>query len=225
MDEIRKQARWAGVLYLLVAVTAPISLIVVPGQLVDVTDAAATASRIASHQGLLRLGIACELFHQTVEVFLVLALFKLFKRVHPSLAWQMAILGWMPIPIVFLNVLNEVAAQMLVSGAGYLSVFDKPQLDAAVLFFMRLHGYGHQLAAVFWGLWLFPFGLLVWRCGFIPKVLGVLLIAAGFGYLIGSFTSLITPPWAQGTATWVFVLEMGEALMILWLVVFGARKS
>ena len=225
MDENRKQARLAGVLYALVAVTAPIGLMYVPGQLLDVADATVTASRIASHASLLRLGIASELFHQTIEVFLVLVLFNLFKPVHLSLARHMAILGWMPIPIVFLNALNEVAALMLVSGAGFLSVFDKPQLDAAVLFFMRLHGYGLQLAAVFWGLWLFPFGILVLRCGFIPKVLGWLVMAAGLGYLIGSFTSLIAPQFAQSLSNWVFLLEMGEPFMILWLLVFGARRS
>jgi len=65
----------------------------------------------------------------------------------------------------------------------------------------------------------------VWRCGFIPKALGLLLIAAGFAYLIGSFTSLITPQWAQGMATWVFVLEMGEPMIILRLLVSGAMEG
>jgi len=136
-----------------VAVTAPVSLIVVPGQLMDASDAAATAGRVANQQGLLRFGIACESFHRTVEVLLVLALFKLFKPVNPSLTWQLAIPGRMPmpIPIAVLDVLNEVAALMLFGGAVFLSVFDKPQLDAGVLFFMRLHGHGFRLAAVFWG--------------------------------------------------------------------------
>src|SRR5208337_561628 len=157
MDSTRKQARIAGMLYALIAVTAPVGLSYVPGQLFGSGDAMATADHIRASESLLRVGIASELFHQTIEVFLVLVLYDLFKPVNKSLARQLAILGLVPIPIVFLNVLNEIAALILVSGASFLAVFTAPQLDALAMFFVRLHGQGLQVAAIFWGLWLFPF--------------------------------------------------------------------
>jgi len=223
MDSTRKQARIAGLLYVLIAVTAPVGLIYVPGKLFVTGDATATADHIRASESLLRMGMASELLHQAIEVFLVLVLYGLFKAVNKPLARQLAILGLVPIPIVFLNVLNEIAAAILVSGASFLAVFGKPQLDALAMFFVRLHGQGIQVAAIFWGLWLFPFGLLVMRCDFIPKVLGILLMIAGLGYVLDSFTSLILPHYQGAVGDVAGILEMGELPIILWLLIWGAK--
>jgi hypothetical protein len=137
----------------------------------------------------------------------------------------MAVLGLMPIPIVFLNVLGEIAALILLSGANFLAVFDKPQLDALAMLFIRLHGQGLQVASIFWGLWLFPFGLLIMRCGFIPKVLGILVIVAGVGYLLGSFTSLILPHPVGILSDIAGILTLGEPPIILWLLIWGAKAQ
>ena len=225
MDSTKKQARIAGVLYTLVALTAPFSLIYVPGKLIVTGDATATADHIRASELLLRMGIASELFHQTIEVFLVLVLYVLFKGVNKSLARQMALLGFMPIPIVFLNVLNEVAALILVSGASFLAVFDKLQLDALAMLFIRLHSLGLQVASIFWGLWLFPFGLLIIRCGFIPKALGILVIIAGLGYLLGTFNYLILPRPVSILGDVAGILELGEPPIILWLLIWGAKAQ
>jgi hypothetical protein len=225
VNDDKRQARIAGLLYLLVAITAPFGLMVVPAKLIVTGDAAATASLIAGHDALLRLGMASELFHQAVEVFMVLVLYNLFKPVNRTLAQQMLVLGLVPIPMVFLNVLGEVAAATVASGPAWLAAFGKPQLDALALLFMHLHAQGLQLAAVFWGLWLLPLGLLMLRCGFVPKVFGWLAIASSLGYVLGSFTSLIAPGLAAALGTPVFVLELGEPMMILWLVLVGARTK
>jgi len=212
-------------LYALIGVTAPVGLIYVPGKLFVTGDATATADHIRASESLLRMGIASELFHQTIEVFLVLVLYGLFKAVDKSLARQLAILGLVPIAIVFLNVLNEIAALIVVSGANFLAVFGKPQLDALAMLFVRLHGQGLQVAAIFWGLWLFPFGLLVMRCGFIPRALGVLLMIAGLGYLLDSFTSLIFPHNKSAVGDVAGILELGEPPIILWLLIWGAKAQ
>jgi hypothetical protein len=225
MDSTKKQARIAGLLYALVALTAPVGLIYVPAKLFVPGDATATADHIRASAWLLRMGIASELFHQTIEVFLVLVLYVLFRVVNKSLARQMAVLGLMPIPIVFLNVLGEIAALILLSGANFLAVFDKPQLDALAMLFIRLHGQGLQVASIFWGLWLFPFGLLIMRCGFIPKVLGILVIVAGVGYLLGSFTSLILPHPVGILSDIAGILTLGEPPIILWLLIWGAKAQ
>jgi hypothetical protein len=225
MNDNKRQARIAGALYLLVAITAPLGLIVVPARLIVAGDPAATAALVAGHDTLLRMGMASELFHQAVEVFMVLVLYNLFKPVNRTLAQQMLVLGLVPIPMVFINVLGEVAASTVASGPAWLAAFGKPQLDALALLLMHLHAQGLQLAAVFWGLWLLPLGLLALRCGFIPKIFGWLVIASSVGYVLGSFTSLIAPGLASTFATPVFLLELGEPMMILWLVLVGARMK
>lgn len=224
MDPIRRQSRVAGALYLLVALVAPISLVVVPGRLFDPASAAVTAEHLRQGEGWLRLGIGCELFHQAVEVFLVIALYDLLRPVSQGLARQMVLLGLVPIPIMFVNVLNEVAALMLARGPDYLGVFDRAQLDALAMLFVKLHGQGVQVAAVFWGLWLFPLGLLVWRSGFIPKVIGALVMAAGVGYLLGATVTLVAPVWLSRVGTLTLVLETGELSLVLWLLVLVARS-
>ena len=223
MDSTKQQARLAGLLYALIAVTAPVGLLYVPGKLFVSGDAAATADHIRGSESLLRMGIASELFHQTVEVFLVLVLYGLFKPVNTSLARQLAILGLIPIPIVFVNVLNEIAALTLVSGANFLAVLGKPSLDALAMLFIRLHGQGLHVAAIFWGLWLFPLGLLVMRCGFIPKALGALVMIGGFGYVLESCLALILPPYAGTLGDVAGILELGELPIIPWLLFWGAK--
>ncbi len=196
MNSTKKQARFAGLLYLLASLIGCFGLIYVPGKLIVRGDATATANHIRASETLFRLGIATELFGFTMFIFVVLALYRLFKGVNEKHALAMAILLLVSIPISLLNVLNDIAALILVSGADFLSVVDKGQLDALAYLFVRLHGQGFVVAQLFWGLWLFPFGILVIRSGFIPRVLGFLLFIAGFGNVASSFTSLLLPSYA-----------------------------
>jgi hypothetical protein len=223
MNSPKKQARVAGVLYLLMALTAPIGLIYVPSTLIVPGDAAATANHVRASEWLLRVGIGSELFHQTVGFFLALTLYRLFKAVDEKYAVTMVALSLVSVPIVFLNVLNEIAALVLVSGADFLSAFAKGQLDALALFFLRMHGQGIIVAGIFWGLWLFPFGILVIRSGFIPRVLGVLLVISGASYLASSSTSLLLPQYAHVVGHVTMVLGAGELPMMVWLLIWGAR--
>jgi hypothetical protein len=224
MSSTQQQARFAGFLYLLLALIAPIGLLYVPGKLIVSGNATATADNIRASEGLLRLGIASELSHQVIGVFLVLALYRLFKAVNENHARQVVILGSLvSLPIMFVNVLNEIAALILVSGADFLSVFGKPQLDALAYLFIRLHGQGIIVASIFWGLWLFPFGMLVIRSGFIPRVLGVLLMIAGSAYLANSFVVLVLPRYAPMVSQVALLLEVAELPIIFWLLIWGAK--
>lgn len=224
MSSIKHQARVAGFLYLLLALTAPLGLLYVPGKLIVSENATATADNIRASEWLLRLGIASELIHQIIGIFVVLALYRLFRAVDETLARQMVILGALvSVPIMFVNVLNDVAALVLVSGADFLSVFEKPQLDALAYLFLRLHSHGIIVASVFWGLWLFPFGMLVNRSGFIPRVFGVLLMIAGVGYLASSFTALVLPRYEPTVSRIAFPLQVAELPIVFWLLIWGAR--
>jgi len=221
----RRQARLGGLLYVLVALIAPYGLMVVPAKLLVAGDAQATAQRLAAHADMLRLGMATEVMHQAIEVWLVLVLYQLFRPVQRMLARQMLVLGLIPIPMVFLNVLAEVAAGLLADGPSWLRAFDRAQLDALALLAMQLHAHGLQLAAFFWGLWLLPLGLLQWRSGFVPKAIGVAAIAGGVGYVLGAAADLLLPTLRPALASPAFVLQLGEPVMILWLLLGGATRG
>jgi hypothetical protein len=222
---VRHQARVAGRWYLALALLAPIGLVYVPARVIVSGNAAATAENIRTSEALLRIGILSELSHQALGVFLVLALYRLFKPVNEMYAKQLVILGALvSIPIMFLNVINEIAAIRLARGADFLSVFQRPQLDALAYLFLRLHGQGISVASIFWGLWLFPFGMLIIQSGFIPRVLGYLLFVAGVAYLVSAFATLIVPRYAQVVAGIALPLEAAELPILFWLLIWGARR-
>jgi hypothetical protein len=225
MKSIKKQARIAGLLYLLASIIGFFCLAYVPGKLIVSGDATATANHIRASETLLRFGIASELTSFIIFIFVVLALYRLFKAVSEKHAVAMATLLLVSIPVSHLNVLNEIAALILVSGADFLSAFEKGQLDALAYLFLRLHRQGFILAEIFWGLWLFPFGVLVIRSGFIPRFLGVLLFIAGFGYLASSFTSLLLPSYRHLVDQFAMVLTAGELPIIYWLLIWGAKDQ
>jgi hypothetical protein len=206
------------------ALIAPIGLLIVPGRVLVAGDAAATAQNLRDAEGLVRLGIASELVHQTLCIFLLLALYSLFEPVNRTLARQLVVLGaLLSVPIVFLNVLNDVAALTFAKGPETLAAFERSELDALAYFFLRLHSRGLDVASIFWGLWLFPFALLVLRSGFIPRFLGYLLMIAGVGYLANAFTVLTLPDlsaYVSPVAGWLY---LGEIPIIFWLLIWGAR--
>src|SRR5215470_7677466 len=195
MNSIKKQARVAGLLYFLASLPAPFGLIYVPSKLIVLNDVTATANNIRASESLLRLGIGCELLSSIMFIFVVVALYRLFKAVNETHALAMMILILVSIPISLLSVVNEILALVVLSGTNFLSVFDTGQLNVLAYLLMRLHGRAILVAEIFWGLWLFPFGILVIRSRFIPRVLGYLLFLAAFGYLASSLTFLLLPEY------------------------------
>ena len=225
MNSTKRTARIAGVLYVLLTLTGVFSLIYVPTTLVVFGDATATAENIRSSELLFRSGILSGLVSNVIFVFLVLTLYRLFKETSHKQAMLMVTLVVISVATGFANTINQLGALIALSGADFLSVFEKPELDAVAYLFIRLNSWGIQIIQIFWGLWLFPFGLLVYRSGFIPKILGVLLMIAGFGYLLGSFMFQILPQYDGALSTLIMVLEMGELPIILWLLIVGAKAQ
>jgi hypothetical protein len=224
MSAARNPGRVAGFLYLLLVVAAPFRLIFIPSKLFVHGNATATANNIAAHDLLFRLGIVSDLFCGTTLIFLLLALYRLLKGVDQNLAVLMVIVGGvMPATIDFLNVVNDAAALVLVRGADYLSVFDKPQRDALATLFLRLHHQEQVAAEILWGLWLFPLAILVYKSRFLPRFLGVWLIINGFAYLILSFTGFLLPQYEDLMFNLAFPAMLGEMVFMLWLVIKGAR--
>lgn len=229
MQDIRKLARSAGILYGLDAVIASGAFVFDPSRIVDAHSMAGAAAHIHAAQSMIRLDMLTEASYQTIEVFLSIQLYRLFRPVSAALAWQMLVLALVPIPMVLLNLLNEVGALLFASDGFIAGAFAPPQRDAIAGLLIRMHGQGLQVAAIFWGLWLIPLGLLIMRCGFFPRLLGVCSIAGGLGYLLGSGASLILPGLVPPALVAIcssaaFFLELGEVPFILWLIIRGARE-
>jgi Domain of unknown function (DUF4386) len=226
MSFIHNPGRVAGFLYLLLIVIAPLRLIYIPSTLFVRGNATATANNIVAHELLFRLGIVSDLLAGTILIFLVLALYRLLKGVDENQAVLMVILGGLiPATIDFLNVLNDAAALVLVHGADFLSVLEKPQRDALAMLFLRLHHHEIVAAEILWGLWLFPLAILVYRSRFLPRFLGVWLIINGFAYLTMSFTSLLSPQYEDMVSNIAFPALLGEVAIMLWLLIKGAKPA
>jgi Domain of unknown function (DUF4386) len=195
----------------------------VPGKLIVHGNAATTANNIAASETLFRLGIAAELIGLAGFIFPALALYDLLKGVDRQQASLMVILIVVSIPIAFVNELNSIAALALVRGADFLSVFEKAQREAIAMLFLNLHGRGIVVAEIFWGLWLFPLGLLVYRSRFLPRFLGVWLALAGVAWAILSLTGILLPQYQGKVDTYSQPAFFGEIAFMLWLVVKGAK--
>jgi hypothetical protein len=224
MNSTRNPGRVAGFWYLLLVLGGPLRLIYIPTKLFVHGNATATASNIAAHEWLFRFGIVSDLFGAVILIFLTLALYRLFKGVDQSLAVLVVIFGGvMPALINFVGVVYDAAALMLVRGADFLSVFDKPQRDALAMLFLRLRDHQNTAAEILWGLWLLPLAILVYRSRFLPRFLGVWLIINGFAYVLLSLTGELLPQY-QGK---MFLLSQpalfAEIAFMLWLVIKGAK--
>jgi len=223
MPPTKKEARIAGLLYLLMTVTGVFCLIVVPGKLFVRGNAAATASNILAHESLFRAEIVVGIVSCLAFVFTALALYRLLEGVDRRHAAVMAVLVLIQVPQSFVSELSHLAALALARGTDFLSVFDKPQRDALAMLFLHIDGQGELVSQIFWGLWLFPLGLLVWRSGFLPRFLGGWLIVNGLAYLANSFTGLLLPQYLEIVSKITLPFLLGEVAFTLWLLIVGVR--
>ena len=226
MTSLSRNARVAGLLYIVASVVGAVRLIYIPNTLIVAGNAAATANNIAGHESLFRWGIVSYLLASILFIFVTLALYQLLKGVDQALAVVMVILGsLMPVPIFFVNTANDVAALQFARGADFLSVLDKTQREAFAMLFLNLH---HQLDlanAMFWGLWLLPLGLLVYRSRFLPRFLGVWLMTGCFAYLALSVSGLVFPRLEDKVFDIGQPLRLGEVATMLWLVIMGVNEK
>src|SRR5712692_4615467 len=225
MSSTKNPGRFAGLLYVLTSIVGFFAMMYVPSKLIVHGNAAATASNISAHETLFRLGIAGELVGYAGFIFVALALYDLFKGVNRWHASLMVILLVVQIPIAFLNELNYIAALVLVRGADFLSIFEKPQREALAMLFLNLHFHGYVVNEIFWGLWLFPLALLVYRSRFLPRFLGVWLALGGFAWVILSLTGVLGPPYYDKVFTYSQPAAFGELAFMFWLLIKGAKPA
>jgi hypothetical protein len=157
---------------------------------------------------------------QVVFIFVALLLYQLLRPVNQNMAAVMVVLSLVGTPIVMLNELNNFATLFLLNGADPLKLFTADQSHVLVSLFLNLHANGLNIAEIFWGLWLFPMGYLVFTSGFIPRFIGVLLIFAGVGYLIQSFAAMLLP---DSNVNIILFTGWGELFLALWLLFRGVN--
>ncbi|HEV2115591.1 MAG TPA: DUF4386 domain-containing protein [Terriglobales bacterium] len=226
MTLLSKNARAAGFLYILASVVGVVRLLYIPDALFVHGNATATANNIAAHEALFRLGFVSTLLGATLWLFVPLALYRLLKGVDQGLAVLMVILGsLMQVPLFFVNIVTDAAALLFARGSGYLSIFDKLQRDAFAGLFLDLHHQFDLANLLFAGLWLFPFGLLVYKSRFLPRFLGLWLILAGFAWLAFSLTGFVFPAYEDKVFSITQPVALGEVATMLWLVIMGAREK
>lgn len=221
----QKIARKAGILYLLLAITSAYGLMYVSSQVYVPNDAAATSQNMMAHEFLFRSGIVSNLISQTVFIFLVLTLYQLFEGVSKHLAIIMVALVIVSVPIVFVSEAFAIASLMILKGE-MMTTLPPEQQQEWVMLFLRLNSRTTFVAIVFWGLWLIPFGQLAYRSGFIPKVIGILLILGGVAYAIQVMAIILFPDYRSivSKLTGLFP-TVAELSVILWLLIKGVKST
>ena len=216
-------ARRAGALYFVFMILGIYSEFLFPRFMVP-GDAVATASMIAAADLTYRIGILIGLGTHVVFIFLVVSLYRLLQNVDQSHAMLMVVLVAIGVAVALGNMLSRFAPLVLLDGADYMTAFTKPQVEALALSSLRFRSSGAAIPMAFWGLWLFPFGVLVVRSRFLPRVLGVLLIVAGFAYLVTSAVSIALPDYRRVVSQYMMPLYFGEVPIIFWLLIKGAKE-
>ena len=217
-------ARVAGLLLLIVAILGPFSVIYVPSTLIVPGDAIATADNIRASEGLFRIGIVSDSLIFLIEIVLTVLLYVLLRPVSRALSLVAAFARLAMTIVQGINLLPYFTALLLLSGAGYLTVFKPAQSDALALVFLNAHGYGVFIWQLFFGLHLFVLGYLIFKSGYFPRILGVLVMVGALGYLIDGYGNILFPNNAEIFGVVVGVTAVfGELPFFLWLLIKGVN--
>jgi hypothetical protein len=222
---IKTTSRIAGLVYLGVVLTGLFSLMYVPSKLIVSNDAALTYQNITVSETLFRLWIVSGLLCYTFFLFLPLILYKLFKPVQEDYAKLMVILGLMSVPIFFLNTQNLFNVLSLINDAKHHYGLSTEQIQTQIMLYFDQYNNGMRIVHIFSGLWLFPFGYLVYKSNFLPKFFGVLLMLGCFGYLIDFLGRTLFMNYSKiGISLYISLpASVGEIGICLWLLIVGAR--
>jgi hypothetical protein len=225
-NSLNKTARLAGLAYLIWIITGLFGLMYVPSHTIVKGDPVATASKILANEFLFRTGIINDLINLAIGVALLMLLYRLFKKVNEHQAKLMVTLLFVTFPVVFIMNAFNITSLMLIKGE-VLKTFELSQRQDLAMFLFRMNDYGSMTVEMFWGLWLFPLGILVYKSRFLPRLLGVWLIITGIFYLILSFTSIMLPQYKDVVFNSPFALpaELGEVALMLWLLIMGAKNN
>src|SRR5215204_6703769 len=217
-------ARVAGFLLLFIVLIAPFSQLYVPSTLIVPGDATATANNIGASGWVLHLGIVSDSLVFLIEIVLCGLLYVLFRPVSRTISLISAFARLAMTVVMGINLLPYFVALMLLSGAGYLTVFEPAQSDALALVFLSAHGYGIFVWQLFFGFHLAVLGYLIYKSGYFPWILGVVMVFAALGYLTDAYVNILYPDYAETTGLVVGVGALiGELPFFLWLAIKGVN--
>jgi hypothetical protein len=221
----KNTARLAGLYYLIIAITGFYGIMYVPSEIMVKGDAATTMNNLLANEFLFRTGTVANLIDAIAFIFLVLTLYRLFKPVNENQAKLLVAFVIVQIPIFFLAEAFNISALMVAKGELMKSV-DLAQRQDMVMLLLKTFNYGQKLLETFWGLWLIPFGILMYQSGFMPRILGILLIIGGFGYILLVISFLLFPN-AQAAISDVTspILSIAEISTLLWLLIKGVKTK
>ncbi len=226
IDGLRRQARLAGLLYLGLTLFAIYGLMLVPGQLgISSVYVGRSIAAIQQHELLYRSGILAHLISQVLFLFVVQALYRVFESTDIRVAQVMRMLVLVAVPIDLIFKVFQLTAVQLATGVLLPPGHSPEQVQGLVQLMLRLDVLGSRLVELFWGLWLFPFGLLVIRSGFMPRLLGYLLWVAGAGYVLKSLVFILLPNLTDPLHDVVLGMVMCELPIVFWLLIWGARRQ
>lgn len=219
-----RDARVAGLLYLGAVIGGIFTLEYVPGKINVQDNAAATAHNILTHELLFRLGTLGDIVVGTIWLLVVLALYQLLKDVDRLQANLMLVLGaFLQVPLYFVMAAYRAAALLAATDTTFLSAFSPAQRDAIAMLFLKLHSYELNASFLFAGLWLFPFGILIYKSRVFPRVLGIWLVVNGFAYVAICVTYFLAPQYSDVVANFTQPILFGEIAIMLWMLVMGTR--
>jgi hypothetical protein len=223
-DSLKTTARIAGALILLMSPPALFAFAYVGPTLIVPGDATATASNIVASEGLFRLGIVSDSLVFLIEIAAVVVLYVLLKPVSKTLSLVAAFARLAMTVVQAVNLLNHLIPLLLLSGADYLTVFEPAQLHALVSLFLDAFVLGSHIWGLFFALHLSFLGYLVYRSGYIPRILGVLLVVASLCYFIQSFGNILAPQYEEIFASvgWFSIVELAFPV---WLVIKGVKEQ
>ena len=220
MESSANLARLAGALYAVNILAGLFCLMYVPTHVIVHADPAATLSRLVAHESLFRAGIAANVIAHVAFLLLPLALYALLSPVNGRAAVVMVALALACIPIDFVAIANQLDVLSLLRDA---AVNPGMQTQAAVWSLLGAYDIKLLVAEVFWGLWLLPFGYLVFKSGFLPRILGICLMLGCFSYLIDFFQRLLAPH-INLPGYVMLPAALGEMGIALWMLVMGAGR-
>jgi hypothetical protein len=219
MKNPRLNARIAGLLYLFVVIASSFALVTVSGLMVR-GDPAATAANILAAEPMYRLAIAATLLSAIAYTAVVALLYALFKPVNPTLAIVSAFIGLAGCAASATFLVNQLGVLPLLDGAGAAQTQDLARHA------LRLATLGNTLSLVFFGFYCLTLSALVFGATFLPRVLGVFLLIAGAGWLLGNLGAIIAPDLLGGVSRYLIpVSGLGEFLFTLWLLAMGINPE
>ena len=224
MTSPRRLARIAGLCYLVVAIFGGFAHLYVRARVYVAGDAGTTAANVAADASLVRIGIVADLVQATFFLFVVLALSRLLQQGNKSMARAMVIFVAVAVGITSLNMVHQLGALLVATDPSYAGAFGAAGSDALVLLLMDLQHYGYLIAQIFFGLWLFPLGLLVYRSGMFPRPLGVLLMVGTICFLLDVLLQFLAPDFAAASSALILVpATIGEVWMLAYLLIRGVK--